>query len=95
MTIFFKLGNKCKNFLIHRFRPNKFTVVLGEWDLSDQKKNEHPVVSIQTHPDFEPATSYSDVALLILNNTVTFSEYVQLFFFVSLYFIPTQYICLK
>ena len=65
---------------IFRFRPNQFTVRVGEWDLSDNDNyvQEFRVVDIQAHPDFKPNGFYNDVALFILDQPVRFTEYVSL-----------------
>lgn len=60
-------------------RPNQFTVRVGEWDLSDNDNyvQEFRVVDIQAHPDFKPNGFYNDVALLVLDQPVRFTEYIQ------------------
>ena len=65
---------------IFRFRPNQFTVRVGEWDLSDNDNyvQEFRVVDIQAHPDFKPNGFYNDVALFILDQPVRFTEYVPI-----------------
>ncbi len=62
-----------------RFRPNQFTVRIGEWDLSDNDhySQEFRVVDINAHPDFKPNGFYNDVAVFVLDQPVQFSEYVQ------------------
>jgi hypothetical protein len=59
-----------------RFRPNQFTVRVGEWDLSDNDNyvQEFRVVDIQAHPDFKPNGFYNDVALFVLDQPVRFTE---------------------
>jgi len=61
------------------FRPNQFTVRVGEWDLSDNDNyvEEFRVVDIQAHPDFKPNGFYNDVALFVLDQPVRFTEYIQ------------------
>ena len=60
----------------YRFRPNQFTVRVGEWDLSDNDNyvQEFRVVDIQAHPDFKPNGFYNDVALFVLDQPVRFTE---------------------
>jgi len=61
------------------FRPNQFSVRVGEWDLSDNDNyvQEFRVVDIQAHPDFKPNGFYNDVALFTLDKPVRFTEYIQ------------------
>ena len=63
-------------FFSYRFRPNQFSVRVGEWDLSDNDNyvQEFRVVDIQAHPDFKPNGFYNDVALFILDQPVKFTE---------------------
>jgi hypothetical protein len=63
-------------FFCYRFRPNQFTVRVGEWDLSDNDNyvQEFRVVDIQAHPDFKPNGFYNDVALFVLDQPVRFTE---------------------
>ena len=64
------------SFFSYRFRPNQFSVRVGEWDLSDNDNyvQEFRVVDIQAHPDFKPNGFYNDVALFILDQPVKFTE---------------------
>ena len=66
-------------FFCYRFRPNQFTVRVGEWDLSDNDNyvEEFRVVDIQAHPDFKPNGFYNDVALFVLDQPVRFTEWVS------------------
>ena len=76
-TVLFYLTFRSPNFFFgYRFRPNQFTVRVGEWDLSDNDNyvQEFRVVDIQAHPDFKPNGFYNDVALFVLDQPVRFTE---------------------
>ncbi|KAI5097281.1 serine protease 60.2 precursor, partial [Silurus meridionalis] len=68
-------------FLSFFFRRNAsdITVYLGIHSLEVTTSNTQSrnIISIITHPEYNPSTSYNDIALVKLNSSVSFTDYVR------------------